>query len=144
MKNLLLFLFFSISQQIFSQNTDFTYLYKGTIDSKIAITLYLHTTTNTCDGSNRYDAMYKYDNSNKWIQLNVSNNDSEKNFCLVEQNFSGVMILTKMPKTFSGKWINPNGDKQLKVIINLQILSSKTKKKLEEKFEKLNYENNDC
>jgi hypothetical protein len=106
--------------------------------------LYLRVSENACDATNIYEAMYKYDNVNKWIQLSITSNNSEKNFCLVEQNFTGVFILTKSAKTFSGKWINPNAEKQLNVILNLQTLTPKIKTELEDKYEKLNYENNDC
>lgn len=144
MKKLILFILLFLTQFIFTQKANSAFLYKGFLDTKTPITLYLKISVNACDGSNNYEAMYKYDNSNKWIQLNVSPNSNEKSFCLVEQNFSGVMILSKTAKSFSGKWINPNGQKQLKVILNLQNLSVKLKNELEDKYEKLNYENNDC
>lgn len=101
-------------------------LYKGTLNGTIKISLYFNEQKNPCGGnSSILNAMYKYDNQNKWILLNVTTNQQKTNYCLVEDNFSGVLFLKKQENTFSGYWISPNVKKQFKVELEDQLLDVK-------------------
>ena len=86
-----------------------TSLYKGTVDGKTPVTFYIKTEENPCNAELQYTAMYRYDKSGSWIQLNITQNTkSENKFVLVEHGFTGVMILKKESNTFSGLWISPD------------------------------------
>lgn len=59
-------------------------LYKGTIDGKFPITLYIKTQESPCTGELMFTSMYRYNKSNDWIQLRVTQNAKENEFVLVE------------------------------------------------------------
>lgn len=122
-----------------------TSLYKGTVDGKTPVTFYIKTEENPCNAELQYTAMYRYDKSGSWIQLNITQNTkSENKFVLVEHGFTGVMILKKESNTFSGLWISPDTKKQLKIDVKEVLMTKKEIENYEKKMEKLNYENNDC
>jgi hypothetical protein len=120
-------------------------LYKGTIDGKIAVTFFIKTEENPCTADLQYTAMYRYDKSGSWIQLDITQNTKNENqFALVEHGFTGVMILKKDETNFSGLWISSDGKKQLKVELKEAKMTKKETESYEAKMEKVNYENNDC
>jgi len=120
-------------------------LYKGTIDGKIAVTFFIKTEENPCTADLMYTAMYRYDKSGSWIQLDITQNTKNENqFALVEHGFTGLMILKKDEATFSGLWISSDSKKQLKVELKEAKMSKKETESYEAKMEKVNYENNDC
>lgn len=122
-----------------------TSLYKGTVDGKTPVTFYIKTEENPCNAELQYTAMYRYDKSGSWIQLNITQNTkSENKFVLVEHGFTGVMILKKESNTFSGLWISPDTKKQLKIDVKEVLMTKKEIENYEKKMEKINYENNDC
>lgn len=135
-------LFFSVSVK--AQTTKNT-LYKGTIDGKIAVTFYIKEEENPCIGGLMYTSMYKYDKTGNWIQLYITQNQKNENqFILVEQGFSGTMIMKKEGLSFNGLWISPDTKKQLKVDLKEVSITKKEIEDYETKMEKVNYENNDC
>jgi hypothetical protein len=120
-------------------------LYKGTIDGKIAVTIYIKEEENPCTADIMYTSMYRYDKSGNWIQLDITQNKKNENqFVLVEYGFSGVMILKKESLNFNGIWISPDSKKQLKVNLKEVRMTKKEIESYEDKMEKVNYENNDC
>lgn len=145
-KTLLLFIIcFSFFNTIQAQTAPLTNLYKGTVDGKTPITVYIKTEENPCTADLMYTSMYRYNKSNNWIQLDITQNVKKENqFVLVEHGFSGVLILQKNGNSFSGLWISPDAKKQLKVELKETPMTKKELKNFEETMEKVNYENNDC
>jgi len=140
--SLLFFLFIVIpsNAQVSKSN-----LYKGTIDGKIAVTFFIKTEENPCTADLMYTAMYRYDKSGSWIQLDITQNTKNENqFALVEHGFTGVIILKKDETNFSGLWISSDSKKQLKVELKEAKMTKKETESYEAKMEKVNYENNDC
>jgi len=120
-------------------------LYKGTVDGKTPVTIYIKTEENQCTADLMYTAMYRYNKSNNWIQLDITQNTKKENqFILVEHGFSGVLMLSKTGNTFTGLWISPDTKKQLKVELKEVPMTAKDIKKYEETMDKVNYNNNDC
>lgn len=131
---------FSSNAQVSKSN-----LYKGTIDGKIAVTFFIKTEENPCTADLMYTAMYRYDKSGGWIQLDITQNTKNENqFALVEHGFTGVMILKKDETNFSGLWISSDSKRQLKVELKEAKMTKKETESYETKMEKVNYENNDC
>jgi hypothetical protein len=141
----LLTIFFSLwSTRSKAQSVIHT-LYKGEIDGKIPVTCYIKTEDNPCADGLIYTSMYRYDKSNSWIQLDITqNNKNENQFALVEYGFSGVMILKKEGTNFNGIWISPDSKKQLPVNLKEVSMTKKETESYEDKMEKVNYQNNDC
>lgn len=144
MKKLLLLLniiFVFISVDSKAQSAKST-LYKGTIDGKISVTFYITEEESPCTGDLMYMAMYRYDKSGSWIQLDITPNQNQ--FVLVEHGFSGVMVLKKSETNFNGLWISPDTKKQLKVELKQVRLTKKEIENYETKMDEVNYQNNDC
>lgn len=137
---------FSFLNQISAQSqTSASNLYKGTVDGKTPITVYIKTEENPCTADLMYTSMYRYNKSNNWIQLNVTQGKKKENeFIMVEQGFSGVLILQKNGNSFTGLWISPDTKKQLKVELKEAAMTKKESENFEKTMEKVNYENNDC
>lgn len=120
-------------------------LYKGSVDGKTPITVYIKTEENQCTADLMFTAMYRYNKSNNWIQLNVTQNKKKENeFVLVEHDFSGVLILKKTGNTYTGLWISSDAKKQLPVDLKEAAMTKKELENYEKTMEKVNYENNDC
>lgn len=135
-------IFFSVSTKAQSAKS---ILYKGTIDGKIAVTVYIKEEENPCTADIMYTSMCRYDKSGSWIQLDITQNlKNENQFVFVEHGFSGVMILKKEATNFNGIWISPDSKKQLKVTLKEVRMTKKETETYADKMEKVNYENNDC
>ena len=127
-------------------------LYKGTLNSNIKIRLYINEQENPCGGNLRIiEAMYKYDNQEKWILLSVIVDNSvmaeneNKKYCMVEDNFSGVLFLEENESFLNGNWISPDTKKQFKVALEKVISDKSDIEKLNEiLFDDLIYGKNDC
>ncbi|MFD2941295.1 hypothetical protein [Flavobacterium notoginsengisoli] len=120
-------------------------LYKGTIDGKTPITVYIQTEENQCNADLMYAAMYRYNKSNNWIQIYPTQGKKKENeFVMVEHNFTGVLIVQKNGNTFSGLWISPDAKKQLKVEFKEAAMTKKDAEKYEQTMERVSFENNDC
>jgi hypothetical protein len=138
----LLCIFFTVATKAQSAKS---ILYKGGIDGKIAVTIYIKEEENPCTADVMYTSMYRYDKSGSWIQLDITQNKKNENqFVLVEYGFSGVMILKKEGTNFNGIWISPDSKKQLKVNLKEVRMTKKENETYADKMEKVNYENNDC
>ena len=104
MKALLATILLSIFSQINAQDGK---LYKGTINGKIKITLYL----SGLDAGTYADAIagsYKYDSKNNYILLNGYRNN-KGNFSLVElstANFTGIFLGNLIKNKIVGNWIS--------------------------------------
>ncbi|MRX67079.1 hypothetical protein SAMN06265349_1021013 [Flavobacterium resistens] len=147
MKKIMLFFIicFSFLNTIQAQTAPTSNLYKGTVDGKTPITVYIKTEENPCTADLMYTSMYRYNKSKNWIQLNITQNrKAENEFVLVEHGFSGLLILKKIENTFSGLWISPDTKKQLKVELKEAPMTKKELADFEKTMEKVNYENNDC
>lgn len=127
-------------------------LYKGTLNGNIKITLYLNEQEHPCGGNlTILNAMYSYDNQDKWLLLNVTTDKDKKNYCMVEDGFTGVLFLENNEGSFYGNWISPSTRKQYKVELENQFLDLKYAKDhsiIEELddilFDDLIYGKNDC
>ncbi|MCR4033364.1 MULTISPECIES: hypothetical protein [Flavobacterium] len=120
-------------------------LYKGTVDGKTPVTFYIRAEENQCNAELDYIAMYRYNKSNKWIQLYPSQNKKVENeFIMVEHGFSGVLMLKKAGNTFSGLWISPDTKKQLKVELKETPMTKKDIENYANTMERVSFENNDC
>jgi len=137
---------FSFLNQLSAQSqTSVSNLYKGTVDGKTLITVYIKTEENPCTADLMFTSMYRYNKSNNWIQLNITQGIKKENeFIMVEHGFSGVLILQKNGNTFTGLWISPDTKKQLKVDLKEAAMTKKEIENFEKTMEKVNYENNDC
>ncbi|MFB3386539.1 hypothetical protein [Flavobacterium sp. LAR06] len=146
MKKAILSLLFFLSIIIAANaQTSKSNLYKGTIDGKIAVTFFIKTEENPCTADLMYTAMYRYDKSGSWTQLDITQNTKNENqFALVEHGFTGVMILKKDETNFTGLWISSDSKKQLKIELKEAKMTKKETDSYEAKMEKVNYENNDC
>ncbi|WP_119789441.1 hypothetical protein [Flavobacterium anhuiense] len=137
---------FSFLNQLSAQSqTSVSNLYKGTVDGKTPITVYIKTEENPCTADLMFTSMYRYNKSNNWIQLNITQGKKKENeFVMVEHGFSGVLILQKNGNTFTGLWISPDTKKQLKVDLKEAVMTKKEIENFKKTMEKVNYENNDC
>jgi hypothetical protein len=137
---------FSFLNQLSAQSqTSASNLYKGTVDGKTPVTVYIKTEENPCTADLIYTSMYRQNKSKNWIQLNVTQNRKKENeFVLVEQGFSSVLILQKSGNSFTGLWISPDTKKQLKIDLKEASMTKKELENFEKTLEKVNYENNDC
>lgn len=148
MKKVILFFLicFSFFNHLNAQSqTPVSNLYKGTIDGKISITLYIQTEENPCTADLMFASMYRYDKSNKWIQIYpTQNKKAENEFVMVEHGFSGVLLVKKTGNTFSGLWISPDTKKQLKVDLKEASMTKKEIENYKKTMEKVSFDNNDC
>lgn len=121
-------------------------LFKGTLNGTKVIWLYLSEQENPCGGDRTtLSAMYKYEDQKKWILLDVSSNTTKKNFCLVEDEFTGVMLLTLNGNSFNGNWKSPDDKKQFEVKLEKTDLTETKNESLQEiLFDDLIYNRNDC
>jgi ATP-dependent protease HslVU (ClpYQ) ATPase subunit len=137
-----------------SNNIDFLRksLYKGTLNGTIKILLYITEQQNPCGGNlTILNGMYKYENQEKWILLNITLDKQKKNYCMVEDNFTGVLFLEENNDSFTGSWLSKDTKKQFKVELKDQLLDVKfakdhtTIEKLDEiLFDDLLFNKNDC
>lgn len=127
-------------------------LYKGTLNETIKISMYLNEEEHPCGGNlTILNAMYKYDNQDKWILLDITTDRQKKNYCMVEDGFSGALFLEENEGDFNGNWISIDTKKQFKVELEDQLLDIKFAKdhtiieELDEiLFDDLIYSKNDC
>ncbi|KQT22256.1 hypothetical protein ASG31_02645 [Chryseobacterium sp. Leaf404] len=118
-------------------------LYKGSIDGKMPVTMFIISEDNECTADLHYTAMYKYDKLSNWLQLDVTENHTNQ-FAMVEYRFTGVLILTKEGKNFNGLWVSPDGKRQFKAVFREVTMTKTEKENYENKMDQLNYENHDC
>ncbi|UHO37398.1 hypothetical protein H5J24_17015 [Chryseobacterium capnotolerans] len=72
-------------------------LYKGTVNEKMPVTLFIQSVENGCGGDPYYNAMYRYEKVSNWLQLSVTEGVKQQ-FAMVEEGFTGLMILKKKEK----------------------------------------------
>lgn len=118
-------------------------LYKGTIDGKMQVTLFMQSEENGCGADPFYSAMYRYDKVSNWLELDVNVNEKQQ-YAMVEFGFTGLMILKKEGSVLKGTWISPDGKRQLPVQLKEAPMNSKELESYRSKMEKVNYENHDC
>ncbi|WP_185290785.1 hypothetical protein [Chryseobacterium lactis] len=118
-------------------------LYKGTVNGKMPVTLFIQSVENGCGGDPFYNAMYRYDKVSNWLELSVTEG-AKQQFAMVEEGFTGLMILKKEGDMMNGTWISPDGKKQITVQLKKVTVSKKEMEIYQDKMEKLNYENHDC
>ncbi len=120
-----------------------SYLYKGKMDDKMEVTLYLQEYGDPCNGKPLYRGMYKYDGVSKWLALEISTDD-QGNFIMTERPYTGTMLLKKKMDKYIGTWLKPDGTKRLKVEWRQQYLSSDEMERYEKDYEELIYFLDDC
>ncbi len=120
-----------------------SFLYTGTVDGKMQVTLYLQEEENGCGGDPFYNGIYRYDKASTWLQLSISKNDKNQ-YAMVEDGFTGLMIVRKEGTDLKGLWISPDGKRQLPVILKEQVISPEQAESYKDTLEKINYENHDC
>lgn len=130
------------SGRLYAEKVTGSWLYKGMVDGKMPVTLYVHA-TDPCGGHVVYDAIYRYDKQSRWLLLQTEVNDKD-DYCLTESDFTGVLILHRTGKELRGVWISPDRKRTLNVVLNQQLLSPEEKQKLDNAREQANYEQNDC
>ncbi|MFZ4930956.1 hypothetical protein [Chryseobacterium sp. Mn2064] len=140
-KFLLIIAFITYFTSLQAQNT--STLYKGTVNGKMQVTLFLQSVENGCGGDPFYNGMYRYEKVSNWLQLNVTEG-AKQQFAMVEEGFTGLMILKKEGEMMNGTWISPDNKKQIPVQLKKVNISKKEMQTYEDKMEKLNYENHDC
>ena len=130
---------------ILSQAQDsFRFFYaEGLMDGKMKVTMVGTSEISSCTAETLYMIMYKYDNTSKWLLLDVDYDD-KSNFSMVEYGFTGLMILKETPKNFNGIWISPDQKRQLKVNFEKKKVSEAQQERLIQILEDLNYSYNDC
>ncbi len=134
--------------EIINENSDSVRraFYKGTLNGTIKIWLYLNEQEHPCGGNlTILNAMYKYDNQDKWILLDATSDTQKKKYCMVEDGFSGVLFLEEDNNTLNGNWISPDTKKQFKVILEKLSVEKTPFYELDEiLFDDLLYNKNDC
>ncbi|MFC4212960.1 hypothetical protein ACFOWA_17325 [Pedobacter lithocola] len=110
MKLFFTFLLLTLYTQTFAQTGN---LYKGTINNKIKITLYLQG-LNEGTNADQIIGVYKYDTNKDYILLNgYRNNNGNISFIeLPNTNFTGTFLGTLTKNRIVGKWISANQTKQ--------------------------------
>lgn len=143
MKNTLLlsFVFLFFCGFISAQEGVRNFLYKGTID-KFPVTLFLKEDTSGC-GPKFYYGMYKYDDVSNWLYLTISD-DEETKLVMVEGGITGILSLKLSGETLKVFWISPDGNRKLNVNLKEVATANKAMQSYDEKYERVNYEMNDC
>lgn len=131
------------SSGLFAQQPVQGQLYKGTIDGKMAVTMYVKLLENNCGGDPAYMGMYRYNGKSNWLQLNIDYNEKDS-YIFLEHGFTGLMMMKKDKDGFKGTWISPDGSRQLKAVFKKAALTPAETEQYEQTLEKTNYENNDC
>ncbi len=123
-----------------------TVLYSGTLNGTIAIRLYLNEQEHPCGGDlTILNAMYKYDTQEKWLLLSVTTDRQKEKYCLVEDDFSGVLFLEEKEDSFNGNWVSPDTKKKFQVELKKVALEKAAIEKLDDiLFDDLLYGKNDC
>jgi hypothetical protein len=91
-RRILFIIAFAMSFSLHAQNTPT--LYKGTVNGKMPVTLFIQSVENGCGGDPFYNAMYRYDKVSNWLELSVTEG-AKQQFAMVEEGFTGLMILKK-------------------------------------------------
>ena len=115
-------------------------LYKGYVGDK-SITLYLKT-EDACGLGPASSGMYRYDGKSEWLELEITRSDSQ--FAMVEDGFTGLLMVTRDGKQLNGMWISPDRKRQLPVRLLEAPLSKEDVAMYQNRLEKLNYGNHDC
>ena len=116
--------------------------YRGTLGER-RIELYLAEREQPCNGEPMYHGMYRYDGNPGWLQLQVTAN-AKRQFVMVEDGFSGVLMLKEAGQGLSGEWTSPDQARRWPVTLRRRPLDAKGVEALEDAHEKLNHRNNDC
>ena len=121
-------------------------LYKGTLNGKTKISLYLNEQEHPCGGEmTLLNSMYKYDNHKKWLLLNITTDIKKKNYCMVEDNFTGALFLEKDGDYLKGNWVSPDTKQKYKVELKKVELNKTEIEQLDEiLYDDLLYSKNDC
>jgi len=134
------------NSNVYSSEIIRNFLYKGTLNGTIKIRLYLNEQEHPCGGNRTIlNAMYKYDNQEKWLLLDATADKEKKKYCMVEDNFTGVLFLEENGNLLNGNWISPDAKKQFKIELEKVDLDKTTIEKLDEiLFDDLLYNKSDC
>lgn len=125
---------------------------KGTINNTLKITMYINEQEHPCGGNSTViNAMYKYDEQGEWMLLNTTRDVKKQRYCMVEDNFTGVLFLEEHNNLFTGQWISPDTKKQYSIVLknicnasDLECDETVIEKLDETLFDDLIYSKNDC
>lgn len=117
-------------------------VYRGTLGER-RIELYLAEREQPCNGEPMYHGMYRYDGNPGWLQLQITAN-AKRQFVMVEDGFSGVLMLKESGQALSGEWTSPDQGRRWPVKLRRQKIDAKGIEAMEEAHETLNHRNNDC
>ncbi|WP_123845288.1 hypothetical protein [Chitinophaga lutea] len=134
------------SLQAHAQEGGTPYLYKGTVDGKLPVTMFLHAVPSECSGEMIYQGIYRYDKTaepDNWLLLNIDHNGKNQ-FVMVETGFSGVLVLRKVGDTLTGIWLHPDGQKQMKVELKKKPVTEGQAEKYMNELDAANERDHDC
>lgn len=118
------------------------HVYRGTLGER-SIELYLAEREQPCNGEPMYHGMYRYDGNTGWLQLQITAN-AKRQFVMVENGLSGVLMLKEAGRELSGDWMSPDHARRWPVKLRRQPVDSKGIEAMEDAHEKVNHQNNDC
>lgn len=142
MKLILTNLILLLTLSLHAQELEST-LYEGKMNDDMSISLFLKAREHECNTDIVYSGMYKYNGVSKWLQLDITSNDTMQ-FVLVEHGFTGLMILEKTSTGFEGTWISPDAKRQFKVALKKVLVPKEKMEEHEDLYEEVNYNNYDC
>lgn len=118
------------------------HVYRGTLGER-SIELYLAEREQPCNGAPMYHGMYRYDGNTGWLQLQITAN-AKRQFVMVENGLSGVLMLKEAGRELSGDWTSPDHTRRWPVKLRRQPVDAKGIEAMEDAHEKVNHRNNDC
>jgi hypothetical protein len=122
------------------------HLYRGTLGDR-PVSLYLVADEHPCSGEIVHRGMYRYDGKPHWLQLDITadakRRDMKQHFVLVEESFTGIMLLNEVGDGFKGNWISPDQVRTLPVKLDQQPADAELEA-LSETYDELNHSNHDC
>jgi hypothetical protein len=117
-------------------------VYRGTVGER-AVTFYVVENINQCTGEAIFYGMYRYEGKSLWLQLDITVND-KRQFVMVENGFTGVLMLKEAGGGMNGQWLSPDHARTLPVMLKPKKVSAKETEALEKQYEETNYQNHDC
>ena len=134
------------TMQAHAQEDGTPYLYQGTVDGKLPVTMFLHAVPSECSGEMLYQGIYRYDKTSEpgnWLLLNIDHNGQDR-FVMVETGFSGVLVLCKAGDTLIGIWLHPDGKKQVKVVLKKKAVTQGQVERYMNELDATNERYHDC
>ena len=71
--------------------------------------------------------------------LNITEDRGSKRYCMVENDFTGVLLLQENGTDITGNWISPNSKEQYQVVLKKVNVDANTVEAIGDTYEKLYY-----